>query len=127
LEEDDDRGVDLERLDLIFFDEKNRDAEAELLVFFAGVEDDYSDEATARWRWWSSAWFLASELAEKIEKRGGVAAVHKVEKEEAARVPEGIRGWEIKREGKVVVGGGHASGVLGDMSREGFTLSVCSL
>jgi hypothetical protein len=122
LEEDDDRGVDLERLDLIFFDEKNRDAEAELLVFFAGVEDDYSDGATARWRRWSSAWFLASELAEKIEKRGGVAAAQKVEKEEAARVPE-----EIKREGKVVVGGGHASGVLGDMSREGFTLSACSL
>jgi hypothetical protein len=48
LEEDDDRGIDLERLDLIFFDEKNRDAEAEILVFFAGVEDDYNDGATAR-------------------------------------------------------------------------------
>jgi hypothetical protein len=63
--EDDDRGVNLERLDLIFFDEKNRDAEAELLVFFAGVEDDYSDGATARWRRWSSATFLYRELADK--------------------------------------------------------------
>jgi hypothetical protein len=51
---------------LIFFDEKNRDAEVELLVFFVGVEDDYSNGATTRWRRWSSAWFLASKLAEKI-------------------------------------------------------------
>jgi hypothetical protein len=34
-----------------------------------------------------------------------MVAAQKVEKEEAARVPEGIRGCEIKREGKVVVGG----------------------
>jgi hypothetical protein len=68
--EEDDHGVDLECLDLIFFDEKNRDAEAEVLEFFAGVEDDYSYRATARWRQWSSAWFLASKVAEKIREKG---------------------------------------------------------
>jgi hypothetical protein len=43
---------------LTFFDEKNRGAEAEVLVFLAVVEDDCSGGATARSGRWFSVAFL---------------------------------------------------------------------
>jgi hypothetical protein len=48
VEEDDDHGVDLESPGLIFFAEKNRGAEAELLVSSAWREVDWNNRATVR-------------------------------------------------------------------------------
>jgi hypothetical protein len=65
---------------------------------------DHGSGATVRWRR-SSASLLASELVEKVEKRGGLAAARKEEKEEAARVSRGSEARRLKWRGKWCGGG----------------------